>query len=142
MHRAKHLASGLKDKERILFTTYTANLALHFSSGSAMTRRSSSSPSTTTKDFSDNGLSNAFSRFSVVSLPSFSSRKSSTGVYLLLWVDHHDEAYDWARNKKCEINPKTGAIQVFDIVTTPVVEPAAQQPMKAPRMYHLRNCFS
>lgn len=53
-------------------------------------------------------------------------RQPETGVYLLLWVDHHDEAYDWARNKKCEINPKTGAIQVFDIVTTPVVEPAAQ----------------
>ena len=53
-------------------------------------------------------------------------RQPETGVYLLLWVDHHDEAYAWARNKKCEINPKTGAIQVFDIVTTPVVEPAAQ----------------
>ena len=54
-------------------------------------------------------------------------RQPETGVYLLLWVDHHDEAYAWARNKKCEINPKTGAIQVFDIVTTPVVEPAAQE---------------
>lgn len=53
-------------------------------------------------------------------------RQPEMGVYLLLWVDHHDEAYAWARNKKCEINPKTGAIQVFDIVTTPVVEPAAQ----------------
>lgn len=53
-------------------------------------------------------------------------RQPETGVYLLLWVDHHDEAYDWARNKKCEINPKTGAIQVFDIVTTPIVEPVAQ----------------
>lgn len=53
-------------------------------------------------------------------------RQPETGVYLLLWVDHHDEAYAWARNKKCEIHPKTGAIQVFDIVTTPVVEPAAQ----------------
>ena len=53
-------------------------------------------------------------------------RQPETGVYLLLWVDHHDEAYAWARNKKCEINPKTGSIQVFDIVTTPVVEPVAQ----------------
>ena len=53
-------------------------------------------------------------------------KQTEPGVYLLLWVDHHDEAYAWARNKKCEINPKTGAIQVFDIVTTPVVEPAAQ----------------
>ena len=28
-------------------------------------------------------------------------RQQETGVYLLLWVDHHDEAYAWARNKKC-----------------------------------------
>ena len=49
-------------------------------------------------------------------------RQPETGVYLLLWVDHHDEAYDWARNKKCEINPKTGAIQVYDVVTTPLAD--------------------
>lgn len=42
-------------------------------------------------------------------------RQPETGVYLLLWVDHHDEAYDWAARKKCEVNPKTGAVQVFDI---------------------------
>lgn len=42
-------------------------------------------------------------------------RQLETGVYLLLWVDHHDEAYQWAANKKCEVNPKTGAIQVFDV---------------------------
>jgi len=42
-------------------------------------------------------------------------RQPDTGVYLLLWVDHHDEAYQWAANKRCEVNPKTGAIQVFDV---------------------------
>lgn len=36
-------------------------------------------------------------------------------VYLLLWVDHHDEAYDWAKNKKCEINSSTGTIQIFEV---------------------------
>lgn len=46
-------------------------------------------------------------------------RQPETGVYLLLWVDHHDEAYEWAKNKRCEVNPKTGAIQVYDIVLTP-----------------------
>lgn len=44
-------------------------------------------------------------------------RQPESGVYLLLWVDHHDEAYTWAQNKKCEVNPKTGAIQVFDIIS-------------------------
>lgn len=53
-------------------------------------------------------------------------RQPETGVYLLLWVGHHDEAYAWAKNKKCEINPRTGAIQVYDIITTPVIEPATQ----------------
>lgn len=44
-------------------------------------------------------------------------RQQEVGVYLLLWVDHHDEAYQWAARKKCEVNPKTGAIQVFDVKT-------------------------
>jgi len=26
-------------------------------------------------------------------------------VYLLLWVDSHDDAYRWARNRVCEVNP-------------------------------------
>lgn len=42
-------------------------------------------------------------------------RQPETGVFLLLWVDHHDEAYQWASRKRCEVNPQTGAIQVFDV---------------------------
>ncbi len=37
-------------------------------------------------------------------------------VYLLAWVDHHDEAMAWARNKVFEVNPVTGALQVIDAV--------------------------
>lgn len=44
-------------------------------------------------------------------------RQSETGVYLLLWVDHHDEAYAWAARKRCEVNQITGALQVFDVQT-------------------------
>lgn len=36
-------------------------------------------------------------------------------VYVLLWVDHHDEAYRWAQNKQCLIHPETGSIQIFDV---------------------------
>ena len=43
-------------------------------------------------------------------------RQDKTGVYLLLWVDHHDDAYAWAQRKKCIINPNTGNVQVFDVV--------------------------
>ena len=39
-------------------------------------------------------------------------RQEKTGVYLLLWVDHHDEAYQWAARKRCEVNPQTGVIQI------------------------------
>lgn len=44
-------------------------------------------------------------------------RQPESGVYLLLWIDHHDEAYRWAARKRCEVNPQTGAIQVFDMQT-------------------------
>ena len=39
-------------------------------------------------------------------------------VYVLLWVDHHDKAYDWAKNKKCTINPETGSLQIYDVDDT------------------------
>jgi len=42
-------------------------------------------------------------------------RQPESGVYILLWVDHHDEAYDWAKRKKCSINKTTGSIQIFDV---------------------------
>ena len=34
-------------------------------------------------------------------------------VYLFLWVDHHDKAYEWASRHKCGINPNTGTIQLY-----------------------------
>lgn len=47
-------------------------------------------------------------------------RQEKSGVYLLLWVDHHDRAYEWASRKRCRINPTTGSIQVFDVTETVV----------------------
>lgn len=35
-------------------------------------------------------------------------------VYLLVWVDHHDEAMRWAKNKVFEINSETGGLQIID----------------------------
>lgn len=34
-------------------------------------------------------------------------------VYLFLWVDHHDKAYDWAASHQCKVNPSTGSIQLY-----------------------------
>ncbi len=56
-------------------------------------------------------------------------RQPETGVYLLLWVDHHDEAYAWARNKKCEVNPITGGIQVYEMQIVQQAVPAAYDVM-------------
>lgn len=46
-------------------------------------------------------------------------RQPVTNTYIVLWVDHHDEAYRWASRKKCMVNPLTGAIQVFDVESVP-----------------------
>ena len=37
-------------------------------------------------------------------------------VYLCVWVDHHDEAYRWVRNKRFEVNPSSGHFQLWDQV--------------------------
>lgn len=42
-------------------------------------------------------------------------REPESGVFILLWVDHHDEAYDWAKRKKCSVNKTTGSVQIYDV---------------------------
>lgn len=49
-------------------------------------------------------------------------REKDMGVYLLLWVDHHDEAYDWARRRKVAVNPSTGTLQVYETVASGMIE--------------------
>lgn len=59
------------------------------------------------------------------------ARQPETGVYLLLWVDHHDAAYAWAARKRCEVNPKTGSIQIYSVVN--VAENPAEE--KSPHLF-------
>ena len=49
-------------------------------------------------------------------------RQKEEGVYLLLWVDHHDEAYEWARRRRVAVNPATGTLQVYESVSAGVFE--------------------
>lgn len=48
-------------------------------------------------------------------------------VYMLVWVDHHDEAMRWARHKIFSVHPTTGTIQIVDVEhivhQTPLVDP-------------------
>ncbi len=46
-------------------------------------------------------------------------------VYVLMYVDKHDEAYSWAENRRIAINPVTGAMQVFAVES--LIEPALEQ---------------
>ena len=36
-------------------------------------------------------------------------------VFLVLWADHHDEAYRWAATKQTAVHPATGSLQIFDV---------------------------
>ena len=50
-------------------------------------------------------------------------------VYLLLWVDHHDDAYAWAAHRRFTINAHTGSLQVLP---TAMVEPVQATPPLPP----------
>lgn len=49
-------------------------------------------------------------------------KPSSGDVYVLLYVDHHDDAYRWAENRKLAINPVTGAMQMVIVESVAAVE--------------------
>ena len=42
------------------------------------------------------------------------SKPERGNVHILLWADRHDDAYTWAKRHRCDINPETGAIQVYE----------------------------
>lgn len=48
-------------------------------------------------------------------------------VYLMMWVDKHDAAYDWARRHKCHVNPETGVLQLYEVVHAQTLEPEASK---------------
>ncbi|AZV39038.1 3'-5' exonuclease [Komagataeibacter xylinus] len=37
------------------------------------------------------------------------------GSLMLVWVDHHDDAYRWAERRRIEVHPATGAMQMVEI---------------------------
>lgn len=57
-------------------------------------------------------------------------------VYVLLWVDKHDDAYKWASRHRCSINPKTGTLQLYETTVehedSAPIEPAPQATLAEP----------
>jgi superfamily I DNA/RNA helicase len=55
-------------------------------------------------------------------------------VYILLWVDKHDDAYQWARRHRCDIHPTTGALQLMEVTKAepPSVAPSADRVVTYP----------
>jgi AAA domain/UvrD-like helicase C-terminal domain len=51
-------------------------------------------------------------------------------VYILAWVDNHDEAMAWARNRVFEINPVTGALQIINVSQAEQVVPPQSEKRK------------
>lgn len=53
--------------------------------------------------------------------------------YVVLYTDHHDQAYGWARRRRLEVHPYTGAMQVVELeerteVVTRVTETTEERP--------------
>ena len=60
-------------------------------------------------------------------------------VYVLLYVDRHDEAYRWAENRKIAINPVTGAMQIVFTEQVTVQEAVSAPPPAAPGPFSCLN---
>ena len=63
------------------------------------------------------------------------AREEETGVFLLLWVDHHDEAYTWASKKRVAVNQDTGSLQVYDVMEAPPEQEKPAAPEAKPAMF-------
>ncbi|QDT62484.1 DNA-dependent helicase II [Stieleria bergensis] len=50
-------------------------------------------------------------------------------TYVLVWVDNHDEAMDWARNRTFEVHPETQSLQILNVEQ---VQRAVDQAKAAP----------
>ncbi|TWT91632.1 3'-5' exonuclease [Neorhodopirellula pilleata] len=50
-------------------------------------------------------------------------------TYVLVWVDNHDEAMDWAKNRTFEVHPETQSLQILNVEQ---VQQAVDQAAAAP----------
>lgn len=65
----------------------------------------------------------------------------TAGSFLLAYVGHHDDAYDWAERRQIEAHPKTGAVQIVE-VRERVEEIGAPPSSTAPTLPEYGRLFS
>ena len=47
------------------------------------------------------------------------------GNFVFLWLDRHDASYEWARNRRVEINPEIGSLQIYTVEEDALTETAS-----------------
>ncbi|MBR9974158.1 MAG: AAA family ATPase [Bacteroidetes bacterium] len=63
-------------------------------------------------------------------------------LFILLWVDLHDRAYEWGQSKRVSVNPITGALQMYDIdaAASHVAHDPVEVPSSTPRLFdHVKD---
>ncbi|MFP4092692.1 MAG: UvrD-helicase domain-containing protein [Cyclobacteriaceae bacterium] len=65
--------------------------------------------------------------------------ESGEGIYHFLWVDHHDEAYAWAQNKRFHWNSFTDAFQLIHLEEMVLQENVTVQETKEGPLSKLRE---
>lgn len=54
-------------------------------------------------------------------------------VYVMMWVDRHDDAYAWAARNKTAVHPETGVMQIYTVEEAePTSPPPEAKPEKEP----------
>jgi len=55
-------------------------------------------------------------------------KPENSDTIVLVWVDHHDEAYRWVKRKRFEVNVHTGAFQMWTAVEGEIQEEPSEEP--------------
>ncbi|MDZ7852763.1 MAG: AAA family ATPase [Halomonas sp.] len=59
-------------------------------------------------------------------------KPESGNVYVLMWVDKHDDAYAWASRHRIDIHPQTGSLQILASSTQPSPDATAKAANESP----------
>lgn len=56
-------------------------------------------------------------------------------VFVMAWVDHHDQAYAWAASRRAAVNPDTGALQLINLDEVAAPAPASEAAALPPAFF-------